>query len=262
MLDEAMMNALFGAFVARLHKPEGEFISAKDFYGAGLAAGLDMTAGDSERRGPTMGAMTKSFALLSPPEKDRALTSIVGSLVASGRDNARNGASILNKFGLAWVGNNIVTAGVLDERERLFLPSASAADLAKAVDRLSCGDESGAISAACGAVDLATGMAYEKMGLGDPGKVSFSAKVNTALQSMGVFEEMRAEFIEIGLDEKDADEAVRYLEKAVNDSSQALQILRKRMGDVHGTRPALSSTAYDCVKFASAICALFERFLA
>jgi hypothetical protein len=69
------MKALFGAIVAQLQNPAGEFVSAKNFYGAGLAAGLDMSASDAERRGSTLGAMIESFGLLSPPDKDRALTS-------------------------------------------------------------------------------------------------------------------------------------------------------------------------------------------
>jgi hypothetical protein len=262
MLDEAIVKSIFGSIVAQLQDSEsagGEFISAKSFYNAGLAAGLDMTAGDSERRGPTLKAMIKSFASVSLLEKGRALTSMVKSLVASGKENTRIAASILNQFGVAWDGNNIVAAGVMDERERVFLPANSAADLAKAVDRLAGGDESGAISAACGAVDHATGLAYEKLGLGDPGKVSFSAKVNTALQQMKVFDLMKDEFIQIGIDVNEAEHAVGHLASAINQSTQALQILRKRMGDVHGTRPALRSTAYDCIKFASAICALFEK---
>ncbi len=67
-----------------------------------------------------------------------------------------------------------------------------------------------------------------------------------------------AEFRAIGMDDKDAQDASNYLQGAVSDASQALRILRKRMGDIHGSRPALKSTAYDCIKFASAICALFE----
>src|SRR6266851_6524682 len=163
MLDEPNVTALFGAVLAQLQNPHrDEFISAKDIYTAGLAAGLDMSAADAGRRAPTMEAMNKSFALQSLPDKHRALTSIVKSLMTSGKENARNGANVLNNFGVAWDGNNIVKAGVLDERERAFLPPTSADDLAKAVDRLTSGDESGAISAACGAVDLATGAAYEE----------------------------------------------------------------------------------------------------
>jgi len=260
MLDQPTVRAVFGAVVAKLHNPQdGEFISARNFYVAGLAAGLDMRAGDAERRGPTLGAITNSFGALSPEEQNRALNSLVGSLLGSGNANAASGAAILDGFGLAWDGNKIVPAGVLDERERAFLPATSANDLAKAVDRLSKGDESGAISAACGAVDLATGAVYEQMNLGDPGRVSFSAKINTALGAMKVFEGMREEFVAVGLDDDDAEQAATFLRAAINDSSQALQILRKRMDDVHGTRPALRSTAYDAIKFASAICALFKQ---
>src|SRR5882762_9939276 len=107
MLDEATMKALFGAIVAQLHEPNGEFVSARNFYGTGLAAGLDMSAGDAGRRGPTLEAMIKSFASLPLQDKGRALTSMVKSLMACGKENARNGAIVLNQFGLGWDGNNI-----------------------------------------------------------------------------------------------------------------------------------------------------------
>lgn len=259
MIDEAKTRSLFGAVVAKLANPgEGEFVSAKNFYGAGLSAGLDMRKADPERRAVTLRAINESFEKLPLPDKYRALTSVVKTLMGFGATNAASAADILYGFGFAWDGDNVVPAGVLDERDRSFLPPTSADDLGKAVDRLSRGDESGAISAACGAVDLATGAAYQKLGLGDPGRVAFSAKVNTALAAARVFEDMRAEFQAIGMDEKDAEETVDFLRRATNDASQALQILRRRMGDVHGSHPALKSTAYDCIKLASAICALFE----
>src|SRR5262245_48040509 len=108
MLDDGTMKALFGALVAELHEPKAEFVSARNFYGAGLAAGLDMSPGDAGRRGPTLEAMIKSFASLPAPDKGRALNSMAKSLFSSGKENARSGASVLSQFGLAWDGNNIV----------------------------------------------------------------------------------------------------------------------------------------------------------
>jgi hypothetical protein len=168
---------------------------------------------------------------------------------------------VLGSFGYSWDGSDIIPLAVIGEAERQFLSPDPMTEMTKAVDRLVNGDESGAISSGCGAVDLSTGAAYAKYGLGDPGKVSFSAKINTALQKIGVFGEMKKEFFSIGIEQKDASDAIGHLEQAINHAAQALRILRKRMGDVHGTRPALKSTAYDCIKFASAICALFKGFV-
>ncbi|MFQ5663829.1 MAG: hypothetical protein ACE5HL_08360, partial [Terriglobia bacterium] len=134
----------------------------------------------------------------------------------------------------------------------------SASELARATSRLVEGDESGAITAACGAIDLVTQGIYEKYGLGDPGKVSFSAKVNTALQQLQVFEEMQREFEELEIPKDDASSIVNEIATATNHAAQALQIIPKRMGDVHGTKRALRKTAYDSIKWASAICGLLE----
>ena len=260
MLDEKEMNKLFGSVVGALASREhdDEFISARELYIAALATGLDMTNGDAERRTPTLNAIRKSYGNLTDRERYPVLVKLTAALMATGRIRAAKFSKVLNDFGYSWDGADIVPLGVLDATERQLLPIAPMTELAKAIDRLAHGDESGAISSACGAVDLSTGTVYTKYGLGDPGKVSFAAKVNTALKHLGVFDAMKKEFTSIGLDQKDSEKASEHFEKSINHAAEALQLLRKRMGDVHGTRPALKSTAYDCIKFASAICGLFE----
>jgi hypothetical protein len=259
MLDEKTIKVLFGIILgAWASDGNGEFISAKDFYTAARMSGFDIPGADPERRAPTLKAIDKAFGMMTTDRQYHSLVEMTARLVERGPQRSAQVVLELGKFGLSWDGENIVPVGVLDQRERQFLPPNSAEELSKAVGRLAIGDESGAISSACGAVDLATGAVYEKHGIGDPGKASFSAKVNTAAQKLGTFTGMKAEFVDIGMGEEDAAEASGHLEAAINHAGQALQILRKRMGDVHGSRPALKSTAYDCIKFASAICALFE----
>lgn len=258
MIDEALVKPLFGAILAKLENSAGEFVSAKQLYSAGLSAGLDMKDADPERRAPTLRAMNLSFGTLSPADRYRSLNSLAKTLIDSGRTNSEILTTLLYERECAWDGTKIVPMGALDEREFSFLPARSAEDIGKSFDRLSRGDESGAISAACGAVDLATGAAYQKLNLGDPGRPSFSTKVNTALGAANVFRDMKAEFLEIGMSEEDSQSVVESFQQIMNHAGQSLQILRKRMGDVHGSRPALKATAYDCIKLASAICALFE----
>ena len=74
------------------------------------------------------------------------------------------------------------------------MPLSSAAELSRATARLVDGDYSGAITAACGAVDLATQSVYEKYKIGGPGKSSFSTKVNTSLKHLHIWEEVEQEF--------------------------------------------------------------------
>ena len=146
----------------------------------------------------------------------------------------------------------------LDAREARFLPRSAANELGRATSRLIDGDYSGAITSACGAVDLATQAIYANHGLGNPGTASFQTKVNTALKRLDVFEEMTTEFVNVGMDSEDASAVVDHLKKASNHAAHALQVLRHAMGDTHGSKPALRQTAYDAVKWSSAICGLLN----
>ena len=114
--------------------------------------------------------------------------------------------------------------------------------------RLIEGDEPGAITAACGAVDTLMRDLYESHQLGNPGQVAFAAKVNTVAQHLGIFDEMKSELIALGIDGNDADSIAADMRKATNHAAQMLQTLRRTMGDVHGSRAALRRAAYDAIK--------------
>jgi hypothetical protein len=120
------------------------------------------------------------------------------------------------------------------------------------------GDETGAITSACGAVDTLMQQLYVKHRLGDPAKVAFAAKVNTAAKHLHIFEDAKDELTSLGMKGSDADTVVTEMRNAMNHAVQMLQVLRKAMGDVHGSKPALRRTAYDAIKWSSAICGLFE----
>jgi hypothetical protein len=62
----------------------------------------------------------------------------------------------------------------------------------------------GAVTAACGAIDLATQHIYTRDGLGDPAKVAFAAKVCTALNQRGVVEGLERGYTAAGMAEPDA----------------------------------------------------------
>lgn len=141
-------------------------------------------------------------------------------------------------------------------REALFLPTSASGELARATARLVDGDYSGAITSACGAADLVTQQIYGKYGLGDAEKVAFQAKVNTALKQLHIFENMEQEFKDLGMKQIDVSSIASDLRAATNHAAQALQVLRRAMGDTHGSKPALRNTAYDAIKWSSAICGL------
>jgi len=169
--------------------------------------------------------------------------------------------ALLARHGFEYVDGTFIPTAMLDERESRYLPPSSASELAKAMKRLVDGDESGAITSACGAVDNLMQQLYtrpELSSLGDPGASSFSAKVNTATSRLHVFDEMKRDLLALGMTDSDVRVVITETQKATNHAAQMLQTLRRSMGDVHGSKPALRRTAYDAIKWASAICALFE----
>jgi hypothetical protein len=166
--------------------------------------------------------------------------------------------TLLAQHGFEYVDGTFIPTAILDEREARFLPRSSAFELSKAMKRLVEGDESGAITAACGAVDTLMQQLYAVHDLGDPGKVSFAAKVGTTIARLRIFEDMKDQLIALGMKDELASEFVTNMQKATNHAAQMLQALRKAMGDVHGSKPALRRSAFDAIKWASAICALFD----
>jgi hypothetical protein len=205
-----------------------------------------------------MPAVDRLFGELAPEAKQTALRILAERLVSKNVELEASVQEILGRHGFQFLSGSFVPVDVLDARESQYLPTTAGSEIARATARLVDGDESGAITAACGAVDLTTQALYRTHSLGDPGQVSFQAKVNTVLKSLSVFDEMHDEFVAIGMPEPDATELTEHLRSATNHAAHALQILRRTMGDVHGSQPALRRTAYDSIKWASAICGLLE----
>jgi hypothetical protein len=255
------LSRLYGALRSVLNE-----LSVQNIRNTVAAAGIDVSQISSKSetrtglgsRAEVMPAVDRLFGALSPDAKVTALCILAEKLRTSSPEITRQTDEILGRHGFQFINNVFVPVGILDKREADFLPSSSAAELARAIARLVNGDMSGAITSACGAVDLATQSIYTKHGWEDPGQVSFSAKVNTALLKLNVFDKMKTELSEIGVEEHDAESIVNDMRKATNHAAQGLQLLRRTMGDVHGSKPALKKIAYDSVKWASAICGLLE----
>jgi hypothetical protein len=187
---------------------------------------------------------------------------IVLGIIGDGLSGSERVQDLLAKHGFEFVDGTFVPTAILDQRESRYLPPSSASELAKATNRLVNGDETGAITSACGAVDILMQQLYampKLSSLGNPGNASFSTKVNTAASRLEVFEELETDFTTLGMKHDDAASIVTEMRKATNHAAQMLQVLRRCMGDVHGSKPAMRRAAYDAIKWASAICALFDR---
>ena len=210
-------------------------------------------------RAEVMPAVDRLFGQMSESAQETALRILAERLTENSHDLQTSTQDILGRHGFQFIDGNFIPVHELDAREARFIPKSAATELGRAMSRLIDGDYSGAITSACGAVDLVTQAIYENHGLGNPGAASFQTKVNTTLNRLHVFEEMSEEFVSIGMKPEDASAVVDQMKKACNHASLALQVLRHAMGDTHGSKPALRQTAYDVVKWSSAICGLLQR---
>ena len=255
------ITRLYGALRSELNS-----LSVQEIRNTVAAAGFDVssiTAKAEARSGlgsraEVMPAVDRLFGQMSRSAQEVALRVLSERLIGKNEELAKSVQEILGLHGFQYVGGSFVPVELLDVREARFLPASASAELARATARLADGDDSGAITSACGAVDLVTQQIYEKHRMGNPGKIAFQAKVNTALKQLRVFEDMESEFQTLGMKPDDAASIINDLHQAVNHAAQALQVLRRAMGDTHGSKPALRSTAYDAIKWASAICGLLE----
>lgn len=157
------------------------------------------------------------------------------------------------RFGWALHDGHLIELAILDVSELQELPPVSHADLVKAATRFRDGDLSGAVSAACAAVDSVTSRIYVEKNLGDPSRASFQEKVSRSLAAKGVWDDIRMQLVELDWAQADVKVFTRNLQGALNQGAYVMQTLRSQMGDVHGTKPILKPLVSDSIKWATLI---------
>ena len=196
---------------------------------------------------PVNNALFKAFEELSVDDKQIALPIIAEGIIKSRSDHEEELVRLLTQHGYQYIDGAFIPVGLVDEREKAFIPPSSVEQISTAIDRLASGDEGGAITAACGAVDTATNAIYEKHNWGTP-PTSFQAKVNTVFGKLGIYEEMLEELKQLGVKPNDAEELVQELHEATKHAANALQVIRRALGDVHGKKPTYTRLTYDSIK--------------
>jgi hypothetical protein len=221
----------------------------------GMDAGQLPAASD---RSVLMPKVYRLFSELSHEAKVRAIPILAGQIFQSPqrRDDAQNLIHLLEQHGFQYVSGSVVPIGFLDERESRHLPQSAAVELSGAMDRLTREDLTGAITNACGAVDSTTTALMNKHGLGTA--EAFSAKVNTVVNRLGVFDDLRTEMETMGLRPEDARAIAADLHEVTKKSADALAAMRRTMGDVHGRKKTTVQMVYSAVKLASALCGFLE----
>jgi len=165
----------------------------------------------------------------------------------------------LERLGWTLHEGHLVEVAVLDISDLPELPPDAHGDLLKAATRLRDGDLSGAVSAACAAVDAVTSSIYESNNLGDPGAASFQEKVSQSLKALNTLGEIERQLVEVGWGQRDANALAQNVRGSLNHAAFVLQSLRSKMGDVHGTKPILRPLVFDSIKWAMLTVRLLAR---
>lgn len=196
----AVGNALLSE-VFRLPIPTIRQVIGAAGIDAGQIPATSEASGGLGSRAEIVPVIQRLFCELPPDRKERALPILAEQVLRNyhgrQRDEAANNLErLLAQHGFRYEDGRFSPINAFDNRERAFLPTSSLEEVADAFARLADGDESGAITKACGAVDRVTQALYAKhIEWGVPPN-SFQAKVNTSLKRLNVFKTMEKEFVE------------------------------------------------------------------
>lgn len=158
---------------------------------------------------------------------------------------------VLSRVGWKFSGTALIPVEIFDVAELASIPEQARADIQKASSRLRDGDLSGALSAACGALDAVTADIYDRHNLGDASKASFQERVKRSVDVLNVRNRLVQELVDIGWSEADYKPLASNLDGSLNQAAYVMQKLRSDMGDVHGTKPVINALVYDSIKWSA-----------
>jgi hypothetical protein len=231
------------------------FYDIKEVVGLGgldlsLLSNLVQRAGGGASKGQLMTAIDGCFSQLPSIQKKAFLSFVAEQLLTRRPESNERLAEYLSRFGWGIADAVLVPLAVVDPTEIKELSEAPRHDLTKAVQRLRDGDISGALSAACGAVDTCTATVYLQHQLGSPGESSFQERCKRSLEAIGVMQSLESQLESIGWQHDRIKPLQSNFQGALNQGAYVMQTLRANMGDVHGTKPIFKPLVLDCIKWA------------
>jgi len=230
-------------------------------------AGLDLTeiahleqkSGGGASKGQLMTGIDKVLKEFDPETKKKFVAIVAEEVLKRRTESRKVLLEHLERLGWTLSGDAVIPIASLDPSVLSELPPESQEDLTKAAQRLRDGDLSGAVSAACGALDSATAKVYATAGLGDPTDASFQERCKRALETKGVIPKLEQQLYELGWDDGEKKLFRENLKGALNQGAYVMQTLRSKMGDVHGTKPILKPLVFDSLKWAELILRLLNE---
>ena len=203
------------------------------------------------------GQINKLYHDLYPDQKQHFAVNVARGIITQNPEHRERINEVLNNIGWALAADSLIPIDILDPSDLMNLPQATRKDLSKAAERLT-NDMSGAITNACGAVESVCAEVYEKYNLGEVVKASFQEKVNKSLEAVKGLEKLKDELLLLGWEEGKTEILCKNLKGAVSQAAYVMQSLRSGMGDVHGSKPALNTLAFDSIKWSIIISSLLR----
>lgn len=196
-----------------------------------------------------------AIAKMKDAERKRFLRIVAEEIVRRRPELENNLTEYLSRLGWTFSNRTLLPVAVFDQADFDDLPDDSHKDLIKAAQRIRDGDLSGAISAACAAVDATTTAVYRELELGDPSAVSFQDRCIASFKARKVLDKLEQQLRDLGWKEAHIKPLKENFQGAFRQGAYVLQTLRSKMGDVHGSKPILRSLVFDCIKWAQLIVA-------
>ncbi|HBN8226394.1 TPA: hypothetical protein L3690_001839 [Pseudomonas aeruginosa] len=211
----------------------------------------------SATKGQLMTAIDSAFGEMNDQDRRNFVALVTEELLIRKPGVQEQLGEHLSRHGWGVVDNRLVLLELFDPTDLAQLPEAPRTDLVKAAQRFRDGDLSGAISAACGAVDTVTSAIYSEYSIGDPTRASFQERCSRSLEARRVLSDIEGQLRELAWDEATLKPFSQNFKGALNQGAYVMQTLRSNMGDVHGTKPILKPLVFDALKWAE----LFVRTL-
>lgn len=212
-------------------------------------AHLDQKAEKGATKGQLMTALDGLVGKMDDCNKGKFVALAIEELLRRRPTLAERLGDLLSRLEWAYSDGTLTPLHVLDPADLAETPSNSHHDLRKAAARFRDGDLTGAVSAACGAVDSATAAIYREKGLGDPTQASFQERCRKASAAHGVVPRLEDQLRSLGWPEEDILPFKKNYEGSLNQGAYIMQTLRSKMGDVHGSKPILRSLVFESLKW-------------
>lgn len=252
----------WGAVIAVLIAVRDSDLALATFSAAGLVIPARADGAHIERIRSYVAAAQQQHGQLGAPEQHRVVLNVVLFLRhelqrRAQADQLQQLDDILLNLGWRVIDGNLVQLTLVDPGELARVSEAARAELLRAAARLPQ-DPSGAITAACGAVDTLTRAAFAAHNLGNHADASFQEAVTRSLEAKGVWTNLTAELTALGWEQNRVQQFVHNARGSINQTAFVMQTLRSHMGDAHGARATLDEMVFTSIKMAVVISVLLS----